>query len=91
MTSRTTSHSESWPSLPLEAWSDTCATLHLWAQIVGKVRVARCAWVNHSWHATLYVTARGVTTLPIPYGDRIFQIDFDFISHHRRSDCTPGG
>ena len=75
------SHSDQWPSLPLEAWSDTCVTLHLWTQIVGKFRVAQCPWVNHSWHVTLHVTAKGLTTLPIPYGDRTFQIDFDFIHH----------
>jgi hypothetical protein len=76
-----TARSEIWPSLPLQAWSDTCATLHMWTQIVGKIRLAQCPWVNHSWHVTLYVTARGLTTLPIPYGTRTFQIDFDFIDH----------
>ena len=81
MIDRVPAHPEQWPSLPLEAWSDTCATLHLWTQIVGKVRVAQCPWVNHSWHVTLHVTAKGLTTLPIPYGDRTFQIDFDFIHH----------
>jgi hypothetical protein len=68
-----------WPSLPLEAWSDTCATLHLWLQIVGKIRLARTPWVNHSWHVTLYLTPRGLTTSPIAYGTRTFQIDFDFV------------
>jgi hypothetical protein len=68
-----------WPSLPLEAWSDTCATLHMWVQIAGKIRLAQSPWVNHSWHATLYVTPRGLTTSPIPYGARAFQIDFDFV------------
>ena len=81
MTAPASARSESWPSLPLEAWGDTCATLHMWTQIVGKVRLAQCPSVNHSWHVTLYVTARGVTTLPIPYGTRTFQIDFDFIDH----------
>jgi len=75
------SRSEAWPPLPLEAWTDTYATLHMWTQIVGKVRLARSPWTNHSWHVTLYVTARGLTTSPIPYGVRTFQIDFDFISH----------
>jgi hypothetical protein len=46
-----------WPSLPLEAWSDTCATLHLWTQIVGKIRLTQTTWTNHSWHVTLYVTS----------------------------------
>ena len=70
-----------WPELPLEAWKDTCATLHLWTQIVGKVRMAKSSWLNHSWHVTLYVTPRGLTTGPIPYGERVFQIDLDFIDH----------
>jgi hypothetical protein len=72
---------ESWPDLPLEAWQDTYATLHMWLQIAGKIRLAACPWVNHSWHATLYVTARGLTTSLIPHGTRSFQIDFDFVSH----------
>jgi hypothetical protein len=68
-----------WPALPYEAWKNSCTTLHLWTQIVGKVRLAKVPWVNHSWHATLYVTARGLTTSPIPDEGRAFQIDFDFI------------
>ncbi|HQR38010.1 MAG TPA: DUF5996 family protein [Blastocatellia bacterium] len=70
-----------WPSLPFNEWKDTYATLHMWTQIVGKIRLARTPWINHSWHTTLYVTSRGLTTSPIPYGDRTFQIDFDFIDH----------
>jgi len=70
-----------WPELPLAAWKDTCDTLHLWTQIVGKVRLAQTPWINHSWHVVLYVTARGLTTSPIPYRGRAFQIDFDFIDH----------
>ena len=70
-----------WPDLPLEAWRDTYATLHMWTQIVGKVRLAQTPWVNHSWHVTLYVTARGLTTSPIPYGTRTFEIELDFIGH----------
>ena len=70
-----------WADLPHAAWADTCATLHLWTQIVGKVRMAKSPWVNHSWHVTLYVTCRGLTTSPIPDGRRQFQIDFDFIDH----------
>ncbi len=72
---------EVWPSLPLESWSGTYATLHLWTQIVGKIRLVQCPWVNHSWHVTLYVTSRGLTTSAVPYGDRTFQIDFDFLDH----------
>jgi len=83
--------SEPWPSLPLEAWSETSATLHLWTQIVGKVRLAQSPWVNHSWHVPLYVTARGLTTSPIPHGVRTFQIDFDFIAHQLILQSSDGG
>lgn len=72
---------DAWPELPLAAWQGTLATLHMWTQVVGKIRLARSPWTNHSWHVTLYVTARGLTTSPIPHGTRSFQIDFDFISH----------
>jgi Family of unknown function (DUF5996) len=70
-----------WPELPYAAWKDTCATLHLWTQIVGKIRLAQTPWLNHSWHVVLYLTPRGLTTSPIPYRGRSFQIDFDFIDH----------
>jgi Family of unknown function (DUF5996) len=86
-----TSNAEAWPSLPLEAWSDTCATLHMWTQIVGKIRLAQSPWINHSWHVTLYVTSRGLTTSPIPYGNRTFQIDFDFINHQITIQSSDGG
>ncbi|HVG11175.1 MAG TPA: DUF5996 family protein [Thermoanaerobaculia bacterium] len=82
---------DTWPSLPLEAWADTCATLHLWTQIVGKIRLAQSPWANHSWHVTLYVTARGLTTSPIPHGTRTFQIDFDFIAHRLVVQSSDGG
>ena len=72
---------ERWPELPYAAWKDTRDTLHLWTQVVGKIRLALTPWVNHSWHVALYVTARGLTTSPIPDGARAFQIDFDFIDH----------
>jgi len=71
----------SWPELPLEEWKDTYATLHMWTQVVGKIRFAQTPWINHSWHVTLYVTCRGLTTSPIPYRERTFQMDFDFIDH----------
>ena len=74
-------HDDSWPSLPYQEWKETCATLHMWTQIVGKIRLVLSPWTNHSWHVTLYLTARGLTTSPIPYGTRLFQIDFDFIEH----------
>ena len=81
---------EAWPSLPLDAWSDTYATLHMWTQIVGKMRLAQTPWTNHSWHVTLYVTPRGLTTGLIPYGTRTFQIDFDFIAHELKIQCDDG-
>ena len=73
--------SELWPALPFHEWGETCATLHMWTQIVGKIRLALSPWVNHSWHVTLYLTARGLTTSPIPFGGRVFQVDFDFVEH----------
>jgi hypothetical protein len=91
MTQSADSLPEVWPSLPLVAWSDTCATLHLWTQIVGKIRLAQSPRVNHSWHVTLYVTAGGLTTSPIPYGARTFQIDFDFIRHELTILTSDGG
>jgi hypothetical protein len=91
MSSSVALRSHTWPSLPLEAWSDTCATLHLWTQIVGKVRLTQSPWINHSWHVTLYVTARGLSTSPIPYGTRTFQIDFDFIAHQVLVQSSDGG
>ena len=72
---------QSWPELSFGQWRDTCATLHMWTQIVGKIRLGLTPWINHSWHVALYVTARGLTTTPIPYGKRTFQIDFDFVDH----------
>jgi len=70
-----------WPELPYDAWRDTYETLHLWLQIVGKIRLTQTPWLNHSWHVTLYPTSSGLTTSPIPYGERTFQIDFDFVRH----------
>jgi hypothetical protein len=82
---------ELWPALPLEEWKDTYATLHMWTQIVGKIRLANTPWINHSWHVTLYLTSRGMTTSPIPYGTRTFQIDFDFIDHRLLIQTSDGG
>lgn len=79
-----------WPDLPYGAWSDTLATLHRWCQIVGKIRLAQSPWINHSWHATFYLTARGITTSAIPYGTRTFSIAFDFIDHRLRVDSSDG-
>ena len=78
---RNIANPEAWPTLPLDAWSDTCATLHMWTQIVGKIRMVQSPWLNHAWHVTLYVTPRGLTTGTIPHGARTFRIDFDFINH----------
>jgi len=72
---------ERWPELPHAAWKDTRDTLHLWTQVVGKVRLTLTPWLNHSWHVALYVTTRGLTTSPIPRDGGSFQIDFDFIDH----------
>ena len=91
MTTTNASPLEPWPSLPFEAWSETCGTLHMWFQIVGKVRLAKSPWINHSWHVTLYVTSRGLTTSPIPYGLRTFQIDFDFLAHRLILQASDGG
>lgn len=73
---------ECWPALPLDAWKDTCATLHMWTQIVGKIRLALTPLVNHWWNVPLYVNARGLTTSRIPYGESAFELTFDFIEHH---------
>jgi hypothetical protein len=70
-----------WPELPLQAWKDTYATLHMWTQIIGKIRLALCPKLNHWWEVALYVTSRGLTTSPIPYDRGIFEIQFDFIHH----------
>ncbi len=73
---------DSWPELPYEAWRETAATLHLWTQIAGKVRLSLTPWVNHSWQVPLYVSARGLTTSPIPYQGEVIELEFDFL-HHR--------
>src|SRR5689334_25119791 len=70
-----------WPALSYPAWRDTAATLQLWTQIVGKVRLALTPWLNHSWQVPLYVTARGLGTSPIPFGGEVLEFEFDFIGH----------
>src|SRR5919112_5818395 len=72
---------DAWPSLPLDKWRDTCETLQLWTQVVGKIRLAQAPMENHWWQAPLYVTTRGLTTTSMPYGSETFQIDFDFVDH----------
>ncbi|HJQ22400.1 MAG TPA: DUF5996 family protein [Blastocatellia bacterium] len=81
---------DAWPALPLEAWQDTYATLHMWTQIIGKIRLAQTPLVNHWWNVPLYVTACGLTTSAMPYQDRTFQIDFDFIDHQLLITCDDG-
>lgn len=73
-----------WPALPFSEWQPTAETLHLWTQIVGKLRLTLTPWTNHSWHVTLYLTARGLTTSPIPHGLHTFELRFDFVDHHLR-------
>jgi hypothetical protein len=81
---------EFWPSLPFAEWKETAATLHMWTQIIGKIRLTQTPWINHSWHVTLYVTSRGLTTSPIPHGLSTFEIMFDFIDHELRIDKSDG-
>jgi hypothetical protein len=85
---------DAWPDLPLREWLATRDTLHMWLQIVGKVRLIQSPWINHGWHATLYPTSRGLTTSLIPHGHRQFQIDLDLIDHRlalTASDGRSGG
>jgi Family of unknown function (DUF5996) len=80
---------ECWPALPFDSWKDTCATLHMWTQIVGKVRLALTPLINHWWNVPFYVTSRGLTTSRMPYGNKAFELRFDFIQHQlllERSD-----
>ncbi len=82
---------EVWPALPQAEWSDSCATLQLWMQVVGKVRLALTPAVNHTWNVTLYPTVRGLTTSPMPHGGQMLQIDFDFIDHVLLLQTSDGG
>ena len=75
------SNDTAWLDLPYAEWADSCTTLQLWTQIVGKIRLVKTPWINHGWHVTLYVTPSGLTTSPIPHGTDTFQIDFDLIEH----------
>jgi hypothetical protein len=81
---------QAWPALPLAKWKDTLATLHMWSQIVGKVRLARMPYINHWWEVPLYVSARGLTTSPIPCADGVFEMEFDFIEHVLRFEKSSG-
>jgi len=82
---------EPWPELPWRDWEPTISTLHRWVQIIGKVRMALAPPLNHWWHITLYVSARGLTTGAIPYADRSFQVDLDFIGHQLKVTDSDGG
>jgi hypothetical protein len=79
-----------WPELPYSAWKDSCTTLQLWSQVVGKIRLAQTPWLNHSWHVPLYVTSRGLSTSSIPYGTRSFEILFDFNQHVLEINASDG-
>ncbi len=84
------SSTDRWLPLPLAAWQDTYATLHLWTQIIGKIRLALAPKMNHWWHSTLYVTSRGLTTGTMPDGSRSFQITFDFLHHQLLIETSDG-
>ena len=90
MPAETSPSVEVWPPLPQSEWSDTCLTLQLWLQVVGKVRLALMPAINHSWNVTLYPTVRGLTTAPMPYGTRMLQIDFDFVEHVLQIETCDG-
>ncbi len=80
-----------WPVLKFDEWKDTCATLHMWTQVVGKIRLRQTPLVNHWWNVPLYISARGLITSPMPYRDgRVFEIEFDFIDHMLRIECSEG-
>src|SRR5271156_4363366 len=81
---------ESWPALPIAEWQATRDTLHMWTQIVGKVRLALAPRVNHWWEVPFYVSARGLTTSPIPYGKGVFEVQFDFIDHRLEITTSRG-
>ncbi len=81
---------ECWPALPLDSWKDTYATLHMWTQIVGKIRLRLTPLVNHWWNVPLYVTSRGLTTSRMPYGNRAFELWFDFIQHRLVLEVSDG-
>jgi len=81
---------DQWPELAFADWKDTCETMHMWTQIVGKIRLTQTPALNHAWHVPLYLTARGLSSSPMPYGARSFQIDFDFIDHQLQIATSDG-
>ncbi len=80
-----------WPVLPGAEWAGTYSTVHMWTQMVGKIRTVQMPWTNHGWHTTLYVTPQGLTTLAMPHGGRSFQIDFNFVQHRLDISASDGG
>jgi len=90
MTALASDQPECWPSLQLDSWKDTYATLHMWTQIVGKVRLSLTPLLNHWWNVPLYVTARGLGTSRIPYGERSFELWFDFLHHQLKLETSEG-
>ncbi|HEY4214613.1 MAG TPA: DUF5996 family protein [Steroidobacteraceae bacterium] len=87
----TLDNSSIWPELRYSEWRETCETLHLWTQVVGKIRLQQTPWLNHSWHVPLYVTPTGLTTSPIPHGSRTFELRFDFVRHVLVAEVSDGG
>ncbi|HEY0435919.1 MAG TPA: DUF5996 family protein, partial [Phenylobacterium sp.] len=81
---------DDWPMLAYADWADTAQTLHMWTQVVGKIRMALTPPVNHWWHVPLYVSARGLTTSAMPYGARSLEIEFDFLAHRLTVTCSDG-
>jgi hypothetical protein len=79
-----------WPELPYAAWKETCSTLQVWTQIAGKIRLVQTPWLNHSWHVVLYVTSRGLSTSAVPYGERSFELNFDFLDHTLKISTDDG-
>lgn len=84
------SSNDPWPELPLTEWKDTYNTLHMWTQIIGKIRLILSPFINHWWNTTFYVSSRGLTTSSIPYNNQYFQIDFDFIAHRMIIETSNG-
>ena len=82
---------DAWPEFPQDRWAETGTTLQLWMQVVGKIRLALTPRVNHTWNVTLYLTARGLTTMPMWHGTRVLEIDFDFLSHELILETGDGG
>jgi hypothetical protein len=87
---RAAQQSESLPPLPLKEWEDTRATVHMWSQIVGKIRLAQTPLINHWWNVPLYISACGLTTSAMPYEDRFFEMEFDFLDHKLAITCSDG-